>query len=307
MSLRFLTTRFASMLLSAWIVVTIVFFLARITGDPVSLLLSDTATDAEIIELRIRYGLDEPLIAQYARFIGRAVQGDFGRSIRHMEPAFQAVLRYMPATIELALASILVATVLGISAGVLAATRPGSGFDALVMGFAVLGQSMPVFWQGLMAMLVFGVILGWLPISGRGDLAHLVLPALTLGTTQMAIFARLSRAGTLEQLRQDYVRTARSRGVREVVILWRHVLPNAAIPLVTQMGLSFGALLAGSVITETIFAWPGVGRFALQAVYNRDFPVVQATVFLVAMIFLVINFIVDIAYTFLDPRTSVEA
>ena len=295
------------MVLSAWIVVTIVFFLARITGDPVSLLLSDTATDAEIVELRIRYGLDAPLIVQYGRFIVRAVQGDFGQSIRHMEPAFQAVLRYMPATIELAVASILVATVLGISVGVLAATKPGSGFDALVMGFAVLGQSMPVFWQGLMAMLVFGVILGWLPISGRGDLSHLVLPALTLGTTQMAIFARLSRAGTLDQLGQDYVRTARSRGVREAVVLWRHVLPNAAIPLVTQIGLSFGALLAGSVITETIFAWPGVGRFALQAVYNRDFPVVQATVFLVAMIFLVINFIVDVAYTVLDPRTSVEA
>lgn len=307
MTARFLTTRFLSMLVSAWFVVTIVFFLARLTGDPASLLLPDIATDEEIAEFRSRYGFDDPLIVQYGRFLGRALQGDFGQSIRHMEPAFQAVLRYMPATIELALASIAVATLLGISIGVIAATRPGSAFDAFVMGVAVLGQSMPVFWQGLMAMLVFGVVLGWLPISGRGDLSHLVLPALTLGTTQMAAFARLARAGTLEQLRQDYVRTARSRGVREIVVLWRHVLPNAAIPLVTQIGLSFGGLLAGSVITETIFAWPGVGRFALQAVYNRDFPVVQATVFLVAMIFLVINFVVDVVYTWLDPRTQLSA
>jgi len=298
--------RTISMLLSAWVVVTVVFFLARITGDPVSLLIPDYATDEEIQQLKEEYGLDDPLLVQYVNFLGRVLRGDFGRSIRHMEPAFQAVLRYMPATVELALASMAIAVVVGISMGVLAAVRPGSLFELLTMLVALVGQSVPVFWQGLMMIIIFGMRLRWLPVSGRGGLAHLVMPAIVLGTTRMAAFSRLARAGMLEQLGQDYVRTARSKGLSETRVIVGHALRNAAIPLSSQVGLSFGRALAGSVITETIFAWPGVGRFALQAVYNRDFPVVQASVFLVATIFLVINFLMDILYTWIDPRIRIE-
>lgn len=302
---RFLVVRLLSTLVSAWLIVTVVFFLARITGDPVALLVPDNATPQEVQAFRERLGLDRSLVEQYAIFLGRSVVGDFGQSIRHVQPALEAVVSYMPATIQLALASLALAVVGGLALGVLAASRPGSIVDSFAMTLALIGQSVPVYWQGLMLIMIFGLQLQWLPISGRGGIEHLILPAVTLGTTQMAVFARLTRAGMLEQLSQDYIRTARSRGLSEPrVTLW-HALPNAAIPLVTQAGLTLGGLLAGSVITETIFAWPGVGRFALQAVYNRDFPVVQATVFLVSMVFLVINFLVDLLYTVIDPRTTV--
>ncbi len=301
---RFIARRFLSMGVSALIVVTVVFFLARITGDPVSLLVPDNATPQEVEALKARYGLNLPLGEQYLSFLGRAVRGDFGQSIRHLEPAFNAVMRYMPATVQLSIASLAIAVVGGLALGVAAAVKRGSSTDAFAMTIALAGQSVPVYWQGLMLILVFGMQLQWLPISGRGGIEHLILPAITLGTTQMAAFARLSRAGMLDQLSQDYIRTARSRGLSPARVVLRHALPNAAIPLVTQMGLSLGRLLAGSVITETIFAWPGIGRFALQAVYNRDFPVVQATVFLVSMVFLAINFMVDVLYTYIDPRTE---
>lgn len=294
------------MLISAWLVITLVFFLARITGDPVALMIPPDATDEEIHQFKEQYGLNDPLVIQYTHFLGGALRGDFGKSIRHSEPALQAVLRYMPATVQLATASLAISVAFGISLGILAALRPGSALDACTMVMALIGQAVPVFWQGLMMMLIFGVRLHWLPISGRGSLSHLIMPAIALGTTHMAAFARLARAGMLDQLQQDYIRTARSKGLSERKIILSHALPNVAIPLATLIGLNFGRALAGSVITETIFAWPGVGRFALQAVYNRDFPVVQAAVFLVAVIFLLINFLMDILYRWLDPRIRIE-
>lgn len=302
----FLARRFLGMVISAWVVITVVFFLARITGDPVNLLISDTATEEEIRQFRAERGLDDPLALQYARFISDVFQGDFGQSIRHAEPALPAVLQYLPATIELATASLLLAIVVGVTLGILGALRPGSIFELITMTTALIGQAVPSFWLGLMLIMVFGAVLQLLPISGRGDITHLIMPAVVLGTAYMAAFSRLTRAGMLEQLNQDYVRTARSKGVAEVWVVVRHALRNAAIPLATQIGLTFGRALSGSVITETIFAWPGVGRFALQAVYNRDFPVIQAAVFVVAMVFLVINFLMDILYGFLDPRIRVK-
>lgn len=302
----FLARRLVGMLVSIWLVVTLVFFLARITGDPVNLLISDTATAEEIRQFRAERGLDDPLIVQYARFFGDVLRGDFGMSIRHAEPAFPAVVNYLPATIELAAASLAFAVVFGVSLGALAALRPGSVFELLTMLTALVGQAVPSFWLGLMLMMVFGVQLQWLPISGRGDFTQLVMPALVLGAAYMAAFSRLTRAGMLEQLDQDYVRTARSKGLAEFKVVTVHALRNAAIPLATQIGLTFGRALSGSVITETIFAWPGVGRFALQAVYNRDFPVVQAAVFVVAIFFLIINFLMDVLYSVLDPRIRIK-
>ena len=302
----FLTRRLVGMLVSAWLVVTLVFFLARITGDPVNLLISDTATEEEIRQFRAQRGLDDPLLVQYLRFFGQAVQGDFGMSIRHAEPAFPAVLGYLPATVELAAASLVISVVVGISLGILAALRPGSVFELFTMSTALVGQAVPVFWLGLMMIMVFGVHLQWLPISGRGDPSHLILPAVVLATAYMAAFSRLARAGMIEQLGQDYIRTARSKGQSEVKVVAYHALRNAAIPLATQIGLTFGRALSGSVITETIFAWPGVGRFALQAVYNRDFPVIQAAVFVVAIFFLAINFLMDVLYSWLDPRIRIK-
>lgn len=299
---RFLVARFFSMLVSAWAVLTVVFFLARISGDPLALLIPPDATPQVEAQIKAQYGLDQPLTVQYVRFLAGVLHGDFGRSIRHVEPALQAVLRYMPATIELATASLAISVILGIGLGILAAPRPGSVFELLTMVVALIGQAVPAFWLGLMLMMVFSVHLHWLPVSGRGSLAHLVLPAVVLGTGHMAVFARLSRSSMATELQQDYVRTARGKGLPETVVMLRHALANAAIPLATQIGLTFGRALAGSVITETIFAWPGVGRFALQAVYNRDFPVVQAAVFLVAFIFLLINFLMDVLYAWLDPR-----
>lgn len=298
--------RFLSMMVSIWIAITVVFFLARMTGDPLSLFIADNATTAEIEAVRERYGFSDSLIQQYVRFLGNLAQGDLGKSIRHSQPALSAVLDYMPATIELAIVSLVIAVFLGVGLGILAALKPGSLFEALTMVVALAGQAIPAFWLGLMMIMLIGVRLQWLPISGRGGFSHIIMPAIVLGTAHMAAFARLTRASMIEQLHQDYARTSRAKGLRETRVVLSHVLPNAAIPIATQAGLTFGWMLNGSVIVETIFAWPGVGRFALQAVNNRDFPVIQATVLLVAVIFLVINFLMDILYGWLDPRIRVQ-
>ena len=298
----FIGGRLVAMLVSAWLIGTIVFFLARITGDPLALLIPDDATAEEERVIRDRYGLDDPLPQQYVGFLADIARFDMGHSIRHSEPALQAVLRYMPATIELAVVSLVIAVLFGVSTGIIAAVRAGSIFELFAMIGALLGQAVPGFWLGLMLIMVFGVRLDWLPISGRGGLTHLIMPAIVLGTAHMAAFSRLTRAAMLEHLGQDYTRTGRAKGLHETRVVLGHALPNAAIPIVTQIGLSFGRMLAGSVITETIFAWPGVGRFALQAVNNRDFPVIQASVLVVGIIFLVINFLMDVLYAWLDPR-----
>ena len=280
----------------------VVFFILHLTGDPAAVLLPPEASAEDIQRFRESMGFDDPFLVQYARFLGGALQGDFGNSIRHGEPAFGLVLERMPATFELAGAALLLALLLSIPAGIVSAVRRNTMVDYVSTVFALLGQSMPTFWLGIMLILFFSVSLNLLPSSGRGTLQHLILPAVTLGLFTTARITRLTRSGMLEVLNQDYIRTARAKGVADPPVVWKHALKNAAIPIVTIVGIELGTLLGGSVITETIFAWPGVGRLSVQAIYNRDYPVVQASVFLLATTFVLVNLVVDVLYTYLDPR-----
>jgi ABC-type dipeptide/oligopeptide/nickel transport system permease component len=280
----------------------VVFFILHLTGDPALLLLPPDATAEDIARFRKAMGFDDPVAVQYVRFLKGALRGDFGESVRHGEPALGLVLERLPATFELAGAGLLLALSLAIPAGIISAVRRNTVVDYVSTVVALLGQAMPTFWLGIMLILVFSVRLSWLPSSGRGDLEHLILPAVTLGLFTTARITRLTRSGMLEVLGQDYIRTARAKGVSEPPVVWKHALKNASIPIVTIVGIELGTLLGGSVITETIFAWPGVGRLSVQAISNRDYPVVQAAVFLLASTFVVVNFLVDVVYTYLDPR-----
>jgi peptide/nickel transport system permease protein len=280
----------------------VVFFILHLTGDPTLILLPPDASAEEIQRFRAAMGFDDPFLVQYGRFLAGAVRGDFGRSVRHGEPAFHLVLERMPATFELAGAALLLALGLAIPAGIVSAVRRNSPLDYGATVVALLGQSMPTFWLGIMLILIFSVQFSLLPSSGRGTLQHLVLPAVTLGLFTTARITRLTRSGMLEVLGQDYIRTARAKGVSDPPVVWKHALKNAAIPIVTIVGIELGTLLGGSVITETIFAWPGVGRLSVQAIYNRDYAVVQAAVFALATTFVLVNLVVDVVYTYLDPR-----
>jgi ABC-type dipeptide/oligopeptide/nickel transport system permease component len=260
------------------------------------------ASAEDVERFRQQMGFNDPVVVQYLRFLRGALQGNFGESLRHGEPAMALVLERLPATFELAGAGLLIAVSLAIPAGILSAVRRNSPIDYVSTVVALLGQAMPTFWLGIMLILVFSVQLGWLPSSGRGDVEHLILPAVTLGLFTTARITRLTRSGMLEVLGQDYIRTARAKGVGEPPVVWKHALRNASIPIVTIVGIELGTLLGGSVITETIFAWPGVGRLSVQAIFNRDYPVVQAAVFILATTFVVVNFLVDVTYTYLDPR-----
>ncbi|HTY77145.1 MAG TPA: nickel ABC transporter permease [Candidatus Bathyarchaeia archaeon] len=280
----------------------VVFMILHLTGDPAALLLPPDATAEDVARFRTAMGFDDPWIVQYGRFLKGALQGNFGESLRHGEPALPLVLERLPATFQLAGAGLLLALCLAIPAGIVSAVRRNTIVDYVSTVVALLGQAMPTFWLGIMLILVFSVRLNWLPSSGRGDLQHLILPAITLGLFTTARITRLTRSGMLEVLGQDYIRTARAKGVSERPVVWKHALKNASIPIVTIIGIELGTLLGGSVITETIFAWPGVGRLSVQAIFNRDYPVVQAAVFILASTFVVLNFVVDLAYTWLDPR-----
>jgi len=280
----------------------VVFMILHLTGDPAALLLPPDATAEDVARFRRAMGFDDPWIIQYLRFLKGAVQGNFGESLRHGEPAMHLVVERLPATFQLAGAGLLLALCVAIPAGIISAVKRNTVIDYFSTVVALLGQAMPTFWLGIMLILVFSVRLNWLPSSGRGDLQHLVLPAITLGLFTTARITRLTRSGMLEVLGQDYIRTARAKGVSEQPVVWKHALKNASIPIVTIIGIELGTLLGGSVITETIFAWPGVGRLSVQAIFNRDYPVVQAAVFILASTFVIVNFMVDLAYTWLDPR-----
>jgi ABC-type dipeptide/oligopeptide/nickel transport system permease component len=284
----------------------VVFLILHLTGDPALLLLPPDASAEDIARFRRAMGFDDPVVVQYLRFARGALRGDFGESLRHGEPAMGLVLERLPATFELSGAGLLIALCLAIPAGIVSAVRRNTAVDYVSTVFALVGQAMPTFWLGIMLILVFSVWLNWLPSSGRGDLEHLVLPAITLGLFTTARITRLTRSGMLEVLGQDYIRTARAKGVSEPPVVWKHALKNAAIPIVTIVGIELGTLLGGSVITETIFAWPGVGRLSVQAIFNRDYPVVQAAVFLLASTFVVVNLLVDMVYTYLDPRIRLK-
>jgi peptide/nickel transport system permease protein len=304
--LRYLTIRLGESIVAIWGVVTIVFIVTRILGDPAVLLLPVGATEAQITELRVQLGLDRPMIVQYVDFLWRALQGDFGNSFQQMRPAMDVVLERMPATVLLATTAIALGLVIGSAAGFIAATMRGSLVELAVMLIALLGQATPVFWLGLMLILVFAVDFGWFPTGGYGTASHLALPAFTLAVFTSAAIARLLRSSMIDVLREDYVRTARAKGLLPRTVFVWHAARNALIPVVTMVAILAGELLGGSVVTETVFSWPGVGRLIVQAVENKDFPVVQAGITLVATSFVAINFGVDLLYGVLDPRIRVR-
>jgi peptide/nickel transport system permease protein len=283
-------------------VTLVVFLLVRVSGDPTQLLLPETATPDDRELFKKQHGLDRPIPIQYVHYVANLLRGDLGRSLIDERPALDAVLERLPATIELTLTAMLIAVVVGIPAGVLSAVRRGSILDRLAMFGALIGQSMATFWVGILLILVLAVQLRWLPVSGRDGPIHLVLPALTLSLYMMPVLARMTRSSMLEVWRQDFVRTARAKGLPEGAVILRHSLRAAMIPVVTVLGLQFGGALAGAIVTESVFAWPGVGTFVLDAIYKRDYPVVQAAVLVVATVYILTNLLVDVLYVALDPR-----
>jgi ABC-type dipeptide/oligopeptide/nickel transport system permease component len=288
-------------------VLTLVFVVLHMTGDPVMMLLPPNASREEIDALSRTLGLDQPLIVQYGRFLARIARGDFGTSLQHQQPAMGLVAERLPASALLAVTALGLAVAVALPLGIVAATRRGTVLDRLAVALAALGQSAPIFWTGLMLMLVGSVILQLLPTSGYGTWRHLILPALTLASYPMAAIARLVRSGMLEVLDADYVRTARAKGLPERRVVLKHTLRNAALPIVTVVGLQFGLLLGGAIVCEMIFSWPGVGRLMIFAIYNRDFPLVEAAVFVMAMVFVAGNMLVDLCYAWLDPRVKLRA
>jgi peptide/nickel transport system permease protein len=283
-------------------VTCVAFFLVSLSGDPAFILLTPEAGEAQRAEFRRMYGLDQPLVVQYARYIAHVARGDFGRSFALERPALEVVLDRVPATLELTCAAVLLAILVGIPAGVIAATHEGRWFDRAVMAVVLVGQSVPTFWLGLLMIRIFAVNLHWLPVSGRGTWRELIMPAVALSLWLMALLARLTRSEMLESLAQDYVRTARAKGLSEGGVTVRHALGNALLPIVTLIGLQIGTLLGGAVITETVFAWPGIGTLVFDAILRKDYPVVLAVVQMVAAAFVTINMSLDLLYGYLDPR-----
>jgi peptide/nickel transport system permease protein len=283
-------------------VVTVIFVLARLTGDPVTLMMQPGMTVEDAQELRRYWGFDRPIHEQYFAFLADVFKGNFGISPWQLEPAFGLVLGRLPATLLLTGASLAFSLFIALIVGTLSAVQRNTLVDRLSMGFVLLGQSIPNFWLGLMLILFFAVILGWLPSAGYGTPLHLILPMISLGLFSLARLTRLVRSELLEVLSQDYIRTARSKGLSDWVLLRRHALRNIAIPIITVMALDFGILMGGAVITETIFAWPGIGRLLIQAIAQRDFPILQAGVFMVALLVVTANFLADLAYAWIDPR-----
>ncbi|MBZ4664364.1 MAG: hypothetical protein JG776_2082 [Caloramator sp.] len=281
----------------------IVFSIMYMTpGDPAQMILGESAPESAVKALREQMGLNDPFLVQYGRFIKNAVMGDFGRSYSTKREVFTEIFARFPATLQLASVGVLLAVLIGIPVGIISATKQYSLFDSVSMILALLGVSMPNFWQGLMFILLFSVTLGWLPSGGYGSFKHFILPALTLGTSTAAVIARMTRSSMLEVIRQDYIRTARAKGVEEKKVILKHALKNALIPIITVVGLQFGALLGGAVLTETVFSWPGIGRLLVDAIKQKDTPMVQATVVFIAVTFSIVNLAVDILYAYVDPR-----
>ena len=288
-------------------VATLVFSLIHLVpGDPAQAMLGDGASPQDIAELRKNLGLDEPLLDQYVTFLRHAITGDLGRSFRTGQPVTAMIVERIPATAELAVAAMIVAILIAIPLGVVAAVWRGTAADYGAMTFALAGVSIPNFWLGPLLAIVFAVELGWLPVSGRGTLAHLILPAVSLGLALAAILARMTRASLLEELRELYVRAARARGASRVAAITTHALRNSMIPLLTIVALQFGAVLTGAVITETIFAWPGIGRLLIQSIGFRDYPMVQGCILLIAVTYVTVNLVTDLMYGVLDPRIRLE-
>jgi ABC-type dipeptide/oligopeptide/nickel transport system permease component len=288
-------------------VATLVFSLIHfIPGDPAQAMLGEGAAPEDVAQLRERLGLDRPLLVQYGSFLGGLARGDLGVSLRNDQPVLQQIVERMPATAELAFASMAVAVLIALPLGIVAAVWRGTAVDYGAMTLSLVGISIPNFWLGPLLAIVFAVELGWLPVGGRGTLAHLVLPSVTLGAALAAILARMTRASLLEELREPYVLAARAKGVSRTRAILHHAFRNSLIPIVTILGLQFGVVLTGAVITETIFAWPGIGRLLIQSISFRDYPTVQGCVLLIAVTYVGVNLITDLTYGFLDPRIRVD-
>lgn len=271
-------------------------------GDPAQMLLGESASKEALEQMRQQMGLNDPFIVQYARFVGNAVTGHFGTSYTTKREVFTEIFSRFPATLQLASSGVLLAVLIGVPVGIISATKQYSAFDNVSMVGALLGVSMPNFWQGLMLILLFSVTLGWLPSGGYGELKNLILPTITLGTSSAAIITRMTRSSMLEVIRQDYIRTARAKGVAENVVIMKHALKNALIPVITVIGLQFGHLLGGAVLTESVYSWPGIGRLLVDAIKQKDTPMVQALVVFIAVTFSFVNLGVDLLYAFVDPR-----
>jgi peptide/nickel transport system permease protein len=299
---RFIVRRLLQSVLTIFGVLTATFFLVRAAGDPAALLLPIEATAEDIARFRTAFGLDQPLPVQYLMFLASALEGDFGTSLRQRTSALGLVLERLPATLELALTSFVLGLILAFAIGLAMRLSNSPRLRAVVLWFALVRQAIPVFWFGLLLILLFSVTLHWLPSLGRGTPAHLVLPAVTLATYELALYLRLFNSALATEARHDYVRTAYAKGQTRTKVILRHMLPNALLPLVTIAGINLGLLLGGTVVTETVFSWPGVGRLIVQSVAQRDYPVIIAGVFVVCVIFVVINLVVDLLYAWLDPR-----
>jgi len=314
--LRFLFSRLAGALVVLAIVAVLVFALTRLaSGDPMALLLGDQATAADIAQARARYGLDKPLLTQFGLWVGELAQGNLGQSIFLQRPVAQALLERAEPTLFLAFFAVGIAALIGIPCGMAAAIWRGSAADQAVSSVAMLGASVPSFWLGLILIQLFAVHLGWFPASGYGDpgmglgdrLYHLALPALVLGLLNSALIIRFTRASMLDILGEDYVRTARAKGLPERVVMVKHVLRNALVPIITVLGLTVALMIGGTVVTETVFNLPGVGNLVVRAVLRRDYPVIQGTLLVIAAIYVFINLLIDLLYTLVDPRIRLEA
>jgi ABC-type dipeptide/oligopeptide/nickel transport system permease component len=305
--IRYFSQRILFMLPALWLIVTMVFLLAHIVpGDPVQQMLGEGARAEDLQQLRHQLGLDQPLPAQYRHYLAGVLRGDLGQSFRFQQPVAHVILDHYPATLELAFFALLVCAGIGIPAGLLAAQKRASGVDHAVGVFTLFGLSIPNFALGPLLILIFSVLLGWFPVSGRGGLAHLILPAVTLGAALAAILTRMVRTSVIEELSSDYVRTARAKGLAEAAVLFRHAFRNALIPVLTILGLQFGTLLAGTIVTETIFSWPGIGRLAVQAIEARDYPLLQGCILLIAVSYVVVNLLTDFVYAVVDPRVRLQ-
>lgn len=299
---RYIVTRVFYGIITLFVLSLVVFILARLTGNPLDVMLPlDSGPEARVI-MSHELGLDKPVVVQFFIFIRDILKGDFGNSISQGKPALSMVLGRYPATVQLALVAFLVALAMGIPLGVLSAVKRGTAFDQLAKGFAILGQSMPVYWLGISLVILFSVRLGVLPASGREGIKSFILPAFCMGWFGTAALMRLLRSGMIDVLDSEYIKMARIKGVSERAIIWKHALRNGSLPALTLAGWMFASLLAGSVVTETVFAWPGVGQLAWQAIGWRDFPVIQTVILLIGTGFVVVNLVVDIIYAYLDPR-----
>lgn len=303
---QFLARRLLQSVVILWAVASIAFGLTFLSGDPATLMIGDHWTEEQIRNFREYMGFDRPFHEQYLEYLGRVLRGDFGLSVRQQVPVTHLILERFPATLELAAAALLIIVLIAIPVGVISAVRRNTIWDHASMGIALFAQSVPTFWLGMLLILVFGVYLRWLPVSGRDGVLYLVLPAFTLATYSAARNARIVRSSMLDILSDDYIRTAKAKGLAPRYVIFGHALRNALIPVVTMLGLEVGSLLGGALVTETVFAWPGIGRLTIQAIYARDYPLVQGVITFGAIIFVLLNLLVDVSYGFLDPRVRYE-